>query len=787
MDPENHPAGAGTTAMSNRIENGAIERDPTPQPSSEGRNLSQETWERSPRAAETPVAPVPDVLDFAQSNIYPDEGRAGRPLAPVRPGTVYSGEGLNFEVRPAEIEAAPGDNLSKIARDHLGPTVSESDVQRYVREIQQANQLQNADRIFVGQRLSLPGHTADGAFVVERNGGTTTTWADGRVQFRHIDGRSYERVPGENGSWTQIHNGVRPEDNFVISRNADGRYFLTRPGEGPQETTNNPAVRAEHRVLSNLADQKILDPGLRARFEADMSRFEQRAREQGLSNEEVAKTYREIAQLMSARNGVVPENRRIELAQQVMAQAADPRTIDQGSYNTCNVTAVEAMIYSRDPSKAANLITQVALRGSYRSPEGQVVRLDSQSLTPRADAAEHPPSYDGDRSFATQLFNVTAINLAHRRQGNPLTYVQETEPADKTKVDPRDNGERLFKTVNGRREEVARVPGLDDDGIVEAYWGITGRRDRDVMIDHVRYVDGPGRNVETVDSPQALSERLARLQREGKLPVIIGIHSANEPFYSDSSGGEAGGSGGGHVVTVTHFDAGPPARVAVDNQWGSRVDHRAFTMTVDELFVAMQRPRDSVNEFQRIVDQNRERGQINTFREFDLVRMRREAGLTDDAGYGRELATRRAEAEQRWEQQRRDGSFNQKDQDQAMRRFDQMYARMTPEQRFNYLDEAQKQGLISASRADAEIAGSMVTVLNQKDVLIGKNEFSFDRQIEFSLVERGFNKLLDTLTPDRRTKIEEMVRRIRGHQPNPGEIELTRDMWTKFPDAPHKN
>jgi predicted lipoprotein len=63
-----------------------------------------------------------------------------------------------------------------------------------------------------------------------------------------------------------------------------------------------------------------------------MRLFEERAERDNLSPTEIAKTYKEIDRLLEAKGDkpLKPEQRK-DLAEQIMRQAADPTTIDQGS------------------------------------------------------------------------------------------------------------------------------------------------------------------------------------------------------------------------------------------------------------------------------------------------------------------------------------------------------------------------------------------------------------------------------------------------------------------------
>lgn len=72
----------------------------------------------------------------------------------------------------------------------------------------------------------------------------------------------------------------------------------------------------------------------------------------------------------------------------------------------------------------------------------------------------------------------------------------------------------------------------------------------------------------------------------GNLPIVMAVHTNKQPFWADSGGNAAGGSGGWHVITITGYDSGTQV-VSVDNQWGSDVDHQGhFGIHLADLYRA---------------------------------------------------------------------------------------------------------------------------------------------------------------------------------------------------------
>jgi hypothetical protein len=130
--------------------------------------------------------------------------------------------------------------------------------------------------------------------------------------------------------------------------------------------------------LTKQAEEKFKDdPAKLAQFKDNMRLFEERSERDKLSPTETAKTYKEIDRLLEAKGDkpLKPEQRK-DLAEQIIRQAADPTIIDQGGHNTCNMATVETRMYTRNPSDAARLVTDVALTGQYVATDGRRVRVN---------------------------------------------------------------------------------------------------------------------------------------------------------------------------------------------------------------------------------------------------------------------------------------------------------------------------------------------------------------------------------------------------------------------------
>lgn len=393
----------------------------------------------------------------------------------------------------------------------------------------------------------------------------------------------------------------------------------------PEEVTryHESLKNAEHKKLEDWADRTLQEPE-RSGFKNCMNAFEARAKRDGLAPADVTVTYKELQRLTSA-TGEKPLTplERTRIAQQVMYQLAVPTSIDQGFHNTCNVTTVEARTYTRTPYQAVRLVADVALNGEYRANDGTVVKLD-----PKAHGDSKTwPQLEGQRCHASEIFQVTAVNLHYAKynaeHGTNLRYEQVEPKAG----DNADTGERLMDySVPGGKEVTnakgpVRSPNLEDGELTVISNAISSRWEPEVTLAHDKYHYGD-KNVSLIHSKEELGAKLKALKEQGKLPVIIRVNTNAEPFYTDSGAGTAGGSGGAHVVTITDYDE-RTGQIKVDNQWGSNADHGNKPIHVHDLFTAMQSDQGIEDQLRKDVKWDREHHTVDPSKEQALLRMLR--------------------------------------------------------------------------------------------------------------------------------------------------------------------
>ncbi len=642
----------------------------------------------------------------------------------TRVGLSEQGEVIKRDVAPQELKVKPGTNLNTIAREHLGAGATDEEVKAHVKEIARINGIKNPDQALDVKSLTLPGHTKDGGFVTQdSHGNKRTVWHDGSVRIENKDGSGYAHKSNADGSYNEFHWGKNKQDNYALRKLPDGKYETSDVGAINFKPAADGDNRVEMAKLKELADKKITDPADRARFEADMNKFASRQQDlierfekQGLSApeaqkkaaDEVSKTYQQVEKLLTAQDNpnlkTIKEKDRIAIAEQVMHNAATPTDISQGSYSTCNVTVIEVQTYTKEPSEAARLVTDMALTGKYTSNGKPPVTVEvgkdinADSLKKHGDAKNSFEPGENNRSHASQIFEVTAVNLHYTKENaktNPPGQIryEQHDPKGET-----DNGERLVdyskkdpKTGKAPAEvmvggEPVRSPDLSAQEIANVARDIQGDKGTPVRIDidpiaanmqdlyesrqrllglslQIQGI-GDGKPVnfddpnevkrvrETVahtEMPQdkrkelnyllnqqerdhaytnrdgiayvrdekQLAIALKKLNDEGQLPIIVGVHTGTEPFTTDANSN--GARGGKHVVTVSGIKDGAPPTVSIDNQWDVSADHS--NLPIGKLYESMQfrDPAVRISGLQKEVDANRQSGKIDYTKETELL------------------------------------------------------------------------------------------------------------------------------------------------------------------------
>lgn len=651
----------------------------------------------------------PEHLSFDKTDIY---GADKKPQEPAKQP--------EQEKADSTYEIVKGDNLTKIAKRQLGEGASAHDVQVYIDDIAKQNHIKDKNLIYAGATIELPAlkvvdsEQPKAADVKPQSNEPGAT----RPEQPQAAGEKPAEKPAESGATQPVTQenqvaggdksapateipaatGEKPPEaqekpveagvaQPVVPPEAADKAepkagTVTEAGDKPVENGEKSADKSEidlskeHDNLVQIAQDKM-SPKEYKDFVHNMSKLESRTgkleelfTKQGMSSEQatlkaqeqIGKTYQEVSALLEAKdNPAVPIDAtgRSRLAQEIMSNAADPTTIRQGNHKTCNVTTLETRLYTREPAAAARMVVDMATTGQYVGGDGTKVGLDQQSLKPDQNA-ELKDSVS-NRNYASQLFQITAVNLHYAKSDPSIHY--EQHKVDPTLIPP-DTGERLVdystnppkdvshgwfsKNVLGNDDLEFHNPDLDSDDLVQINDAITGKRESGVIFNAI---DNCSDQVVKPTSAKDLEEKLLEAKESGKLPVTVVVHTGNEPFLTDSGNGTAGGSGGWHVVSVTDIEPGSPAKIAIDNQWTNTDDHLGNNkLTSRELFGAMKVAGDAetIKDLTNEVSENRKSGKIDDLKELDLLRLQKMTGKISEEQYNQAFLDHLKESQTRW-------------------------------------------------------------------------------------------------------------------------------------------
>jgi hypothetical protein len=340
----------------------------------------------------------------------------------------------------------------------------------------------------------------------------------------------------------------------------------------PSPSAKTSALDSERLHLVASARQSL---PILAFFQNDMRRFEDRIKSGQISPDEAARTYQQISRLFDSK-GTEPTNSddRRNLAMQIMHQAANPGHISQGAHNTCNVTTIESRTYTKYPAEAAGLVADVALTGRFTAKDGSNLTVKIGSKPADDEAMENPldgKEADGHRSYASQLFQVTAVNL-HWQTVPGMRY--EQRPLTPEGRAAGDTGEVII-AGGGDKVFVKNNPLMQLDYLQDIANKISGHNDRSFIL--VNSSDGKDDKEKFPDvaffqSEQEFARQLSSIKSKGQFPAVLFVHADEEPFYTDSNGGDVVGPKDGHGITVRDFDP-KTNTVLFDNQWNLGANH----------------------------------------------------------------------------------------------------------------------------------------------------------------------------------------------------------------------
>jgi hypothetical protein len=337
-------------------------------------------------------------------------------------------------------------------------------------------------------------------------------------------------------------------------------------------------------------EEKIRD----TKFAEDLEKLDK------LPGEKREAVYKSLEQIASDAGGppnhLSPEQKR-ELIENLVHQIANPETISQGNKNTCGLASTEFELAKAYPEKYAKYVADLATAGEATTPDGRKLKIDPAMINEAGKDGALKPHNDGnpDRSMASMIFQTATANriLEDRAAAadppkEPGKYISaKPGEAPPVPIEIRVGGDAKEPAgwrPSGDTGERIILP----DGTVQDWDGVyTGELAKiTTSLTGENYELTPVIGNRDLSKPEdmaaAQKDFLDVVDRNG-VPIKVGVYVRNKDFLG------MGSSEGGHEITITRVDKGPPAMVYYHNTAGG-ADHNYPTgqpVPLDEFMKAM--------------------------------------------------------------------------------------------------------------------------------------------------------------------------------------------------------
>jgi YD repeat-containing protein len=393
-----------------------------------------------------------------------------------------------------------------------------------------------------------------------------------------LDGTRFEKVGDGPATATNHYAAERRREEQSRGREADVRPPVRQDLDQAMEISERamrerPEIPAEKRgstEVNNATGDGATLPrqreALRAHAETlpepqksdllrNMEKFEARARQENMTEAQIAKVYFQANRLLEANpanigNGLDKADF-ARVAQGLIHGAATPGETNQGFHNSCNVSVVREAMLTKQPWVAGQAAADAMLSkdGVYTAPDGNKIRLDAESM--RGDREARVSSQDqahadaaGHRNQLGQVLDHVLSNYAHqslfKQLNNPKldkdyvvaeAFYKQTRPV----AGRRDTGERF--TWPGDRTQIHT--GVSMDQIADVTNAFLGRN---TVITN-RLVDTKGERSIGMNSQETMQRALDGGLSQGPMSLLV---FDGHPAIQDGKR-----SGGPHVVSVT--------------------------------------------------------------------------------------------------------------------------------------------------------------------------------------------------------------------------------------------
>jgi hypothetical protein len=246
------------------------------------------------------------------------------------------------------------------------------------------------------------------------HGGTASGLGKALVDGIHAISNAF-RSAVNHGSQASLHGIQVPEASELEHVSAGAGQPTELVTQMMRPSWREQLFRKEREDLLSIV-MRIPYEEVREQISRNIQEFETGARERSMPAEQVADTYRTLIRLMEDPDHSSPlePNARLLLAMQVLRQSAHPDNVSQSTNVAAEIAAEEVLTYERRPALVAHLVTETALAGRYTSPDGRLVVLSKEELSPDEQSLDPIGNEGRNRSYASQIFQTVQLHLQHR-------------------------------------------------------------------------------------------------------------------------------------------------------------------------------------------------------------------------------------------------------------------------------------------------------------------------------------------------------------------------------------
>lgn len=263
----------------------------------------------------------------------------------------------------------------------------------------------------------------------------------------------------------------------------------------------------------------------------------------------ICRTYAYLKELLQgpAKEQSLPWQSRSLAASHFLIHAADPFSVAQGRRIAAGLTCLIQRVFSRYPSRAAQMLAGIGIDAAWSAYDKQRVVFSEASIKPKKEELLFEAGQDA-RSYACQLLQLALFNNCLQRRAEPLSYEESVgRPGSgylgQTLVAGAGNQPLSKENVAISVMEIELLSRFEfgESGTVianscsvqPALSGMDDRLHRELLIQ--------------IGSQQELSDVLLQAKNEGRFPLSIAV--AERRLLSDVYR-----DGIDHVINVTDFD-----------------------------------------------------------------------------------------------------------------------------------------------------------------------------------------------------------------------------------------